>query len=77
VKHLGWEQIAAITTDLEGPDARGYAIADMRPFRNARRVREAFEETVLHLSILDTAQVIEVKKRLVPIWERIAPRLVD
>jgi DNA modification methylase len=29
-RHLGWERIAAITTDLEGPDARGYAIADNR-----------------------------------------------
>jgi len=29
-KHLGWSEIAAITTDLDGPDARGYAIADNR-----------------------------------------------
>ncbi len=29
-KHLGWEQIAAITTDLDGAEARGYAIADNR-----------------------------------------------
>ncbi len=29
-KHLGWTSIAAITTDLEGPEARGYAIADNR-----------------------------------------------
>ncbi len=29
-KHLGWDRIAAVTTDLEGADARGYAIADNR-----------------------------------------------
>ena len=29
-KHLGWERIAAITTDLDGAEARGYAIADNR-----------------------------------------------
>ena len=29
-QRLGWTHIAAITTDLEGPDARGYAIADNR-----------------------------------------------
>jgi len=29
-KHLGWSEIAAITTDLKGADARGYAIADNR-----------------------------------------------
>ena len=29
-KHLGWTEIAAITTDLDGADARGYAIADNR-----------------------------------------------
>jgi DNA modification methylase len=29
-RQLGWTSIAAITTDLEGPDARGYAIADNR-----------------------------------------------
>ncbi len=29
-RHLGWTQIAALDTDLEGAEARGYAIADNR-----------------------------------------------
>ena len=43
-KHLGWAEIAAITTDLEGPDARGFAIAD-------NRTAELAEWDVVQLSV--------------------------